>query len=123
MRETGACSGGDAVARGGHSESADILLRLEQNDVDLGSEEAAQHHRPTQTDRDAHGGGLHLEEPDVRPSLSGTASCTCMLVSGLTELSCKISAFVGRRVSEWEFENNQNVSDELFSGGTLQALG
>lgn len=62
MRETGAWAGGDAEAGGGHSQCADILLWLEQNDVDLGSEEAAQHHRPTQTDGDAHGGGLHLEE-------------------------------------------------------------
>ena len=62
MRETGAGAGGDTEAGGGHSESADILLRLEHDDVDLGREEAAQHHRPTQTDGDAHGGGLHLEE-------------------------------------------------------------
>ena len=70
MRETGAWSSGDAEAGGGHSESTDILLRLEQDDVDLGSEEAAQYHRPTQTDGDAHGGGLHLEEErEVRNSL------------------------------------------------------
>lgn len=62
MREAGAWPGGDAEAGGGNSESADILLRLEQDDVDLGSKEATQHHRPTQTDRDAHGGGLHLGE-------------------------------------------------------------
>ena len=62
LRETGALAGGDAETGGGHSERADILLRLEQDDVDLGSEEAAQHHRPTQTDRDTHGGGLHLKE-------------------------------------------------------------
>lgn len=62
MRETGSWACGDAEAGGGHSQSADILLWLEQDDVDLGSKEAAQHHRPTQTDRDAHGGGLHLEE-------------------------------------------------------------
>lgn len=30
--------------------------------MNLGSEEAAQHHRPTQTDRDTHSGGLHLQE-------------------------------------------------------------
>lgn len=69
MRETGAWASGDAEAGGGHSESADILLRLEQDDVDFGSEEAAQHHRPTQTDRNAHGGCLHLEEErEVRNS-------------------------------------------------------
>lgn len=62
MRETRAWACGDAEAGSGHSESADVLLRLEQDDMDLWSEETAQYHRPTQTDRDAHGGGLHLEE-------------------------------------------------------------
>lgn len=62
MRKTGARASGDAEAGGGHPEGADILLRLEQDDVDLRSKEAAQHHRPTEADRDAHGGGLHLEE-------------------------------------------------------------
>lgn len=72
MRETGAGASGNTEASGGHPEGADILLRLEQDDVNLGSEEAAQHHRPTQTDRDAHGGGLHLkQETEVATSLSG----------------------------------------------------
>lgn len=73
LRETRAWASGHTEASGGHPEGADILLRLEQDDVNLGSEEAAQHHRPTQTDRDAHGGGLHLEEePDVgRSHLTG----------------------------------------------------
>lgn len=71
LRETGARACSDAEAGGGHPEGADILLRLEQDDVNLGSEEAAQHHRPAQTDGDAHGGGLHLkEEREVMNSLS-----------------------------------------------------
>lgn len=61
LRETRARAGGDAEAGCGHSESADILLRLEEDDMDLWSEETAQYHRPAQTDRDAHGGGLHLK--------------------------------------------------------------
>ena len=44
MRETGAWASGDTEAGGGHPEGADILLWLEQDDVDLGSKEAAQHH-------------------------------------------------------------------------------
>lgn len=65
FRVAGAGSGG----RGGHcgaeavgcdSECGHIFLRLKQDDVNLGGEEAAEDHRPTQTDGDAHGGGLHL---------------------------------------------------------------
>lgn len=38
--------------------------------MNLGGEEAAEHHRTAQTDGDAHGGGLHLEEErEVRNSL------------------------------------------------------
>lgn len=62
LRETGAWAGGDTEAGCGHSESAHVLLWLEEDDVDLWSEETAQHHRPTETDGDAHGGGLHLQE-------------------------------------------------------------
>lgn len=51
---------GGAEAVGGDPERRHVLLRLEQDDVDLGSEEAAEHHRAAQTHRDAHGGGLHL---------------------------------------------------------------
>lgn len=73
MRETRARTSGDAKAGRGNSESADVLLRLEQDDVDLWSEETAQYHRPTQTDRDAHGGGLHLgAEREVRISQNKT---------------------------------------------------
>ena len=59
--ETGPRSRGHAEAGGGHSERCDVLLRLEQDDVDLGSKEAAQHDGATQTDGDAHGGGLDLQ--------------------------------------------------------------
>lgn len=62
LREAGARAGGHAEAGGGDSEGADILLGLEQDDVDLRSEEAAQHHWAAQADGDAHGGGLNLEE-------------------------------------------------------------
>lgn len=37
-----------------------ILLGLEHDDVDLGSEHAAQDHEAAEADRDAHGGGLNL---------------------------------------------------------------
>lgn len=62
LGEAGARAGGHTEAGGGDSEGADILLGLEQDDVDLRSEQAAQHHRAAQADRDAHGGGLNLEE-------------------------------------------------------------
>lgn len=62
MRKTGGRTGVDAIAGGGHSDVADILLRLKQDDVDFWSKEAAQYHRPTETDRDAHGGHLHLQD-------------------------------------------------------------
>lgn len=39
-----------------------ILLRLEQDDVHLGCEQAAQDHKATEADGDAHGGRLHLQE-------------------------------------------------------------
>ena len=69
MREAGARAGGEAVPGAGRPEAAHILLGLEQDDVDLRGEEAAQHHRAAQTDRDAHGGGLHLE-PTQEPGAS-----------------------------------------------------
>lgn len=62
LREAGAWAGGHTEAGGGDSEGADVLLGLEQDDVDLRSEQAAQHHRAAQADGDAHGGGLNLEE-------------------------------------------------------------
>lgn len=62
LRKTGGRTGVDAKAGGGHSEVADILLRLKQDDVDFWSKEAAQHHRPTEADGDAHGGRLHLQD-------------------------------------------------------------
>ena len=62
LRETGAGARGDAEAGGGHPEGAHVLLGLKEDDVDLGREEAAQHHRAAQADRDAHGRGLHLKQ-------------------------------------------------------------
>lgn len=49
-----------AEAVGGDPERRHVLLGLEQDDVNLGGEEAAEHHRAAQAHRDAHGGGLHL---------------------------------------------------------------
>lgn len=60
MGKTGGWTSVDAEAGGGHPEVADILLRLEKDDVDFWSKEATQDNRPTETDRDAHGGSLHL---------------------------------------------------------------
>lgn len=62
MRKTGALASGDTEAGGGHPQGADILLRLEKDDVDFRSKEASQHHRTTEAHRDAHGGGLHLQD-------------------------------------------------------------
>lgn len=44
MREAGARASGHTESSGGHSERGDVLLGLEEDDVNLGSEEAAQHH-------------------------------------------------------------------------------
>ena len=55
----------------GSPEAAHVLLGLEQDDVDLGGEEAAQHHRAAQADGDAHGGGLHLWAGHTRVSATG----------------------------------------------------
>lgn len=41
--------------------------------MDLGGEEAAEHHGATQTDRDAHGSGLHLYKDVV--VLTGSDEC------------------------------------------------
>lgn len=62
LRKTGAGASVYTEAGGVHPECTDILLWLEQDDVDLRSKEATQYHRPTETDRDAHGSGLYLEE-------------------------------------------------------------
>lgn len=59
-RRRGRHRGTEAV--GSDPERRHVLLRLEQDDVDLGSEEAAEHHRAAQAHRDAHGGGLHLQD-------------------------------------------------------------
>lgn len=37
-----------------------VLLGLEHDNMDLGSKHTAQDHKPAQTHRDAHGGGLNL---------------------------------------------------------------
>lgn len=44
------------------SVSDHVLLWLEEDDVHFGREQTAQHNKATQTDRDAHGRGLHLGE-------------------------------------------------------------
>lgn len=61
-RGRGRHRGTEAV--GGDPQRGHVFLRLEQDDVNLGSKEAAEHHRAAQTDGDAHGGGLHLERDD-----------------------------------------------------------
>lgn len=61
MRKAGAGARGHTEASGGHPETGgDIFLWLEQDDMDLRSKKATQHHRATQTHRDAHCGGLNL---------------------------------------------------------------
>lgn len=42
--------GGTAEAAGGRPVADHILLRLEEDDVQLGCEEAAEHHRTTEAD-------------------------------------------------------------------------
>lgn len=42
-----------------------VLLGLEHDDVHLGREHAAQHHKAAQADRDAHGGGLDLRRESI----------------------------------------------------------
>lgn len=44
-----------------HTVTGHVLLRLEEDDVELGREEAAEDHGAAEAHRDAHGGGLHLE--------------------------------------------------------------
>lgn len=72
--------GGAAEAAGGHSVADHVLVGLEEDDVQLGSEEAAEHHRAAEADRHAHGGGLHLRweaegesVPKARPGTGGPA--------------------------------------------------
>lgn len=49
-----------AEAAGGDSKRGHVFLGLKQDDVNLWSKEAAEHHRATQGDGNTHGGGLHL---------------------------------------------------------------
>lgn len=44
-----------------HAVAGHVLLRLEEYDVELGGEEAAEDHSAAEAHRDAHGGGLDLE--------------------------------------------------------------
>lgn len=61
LAEAGAGPGGGATeAAGGRTVAHHVLLRLEEDDVQLGREEAAEHHRAAEADGHAHGGGLHL---------------------------------------------------------------
>lgn len=46
-----------------------ILLGLEHDDVDLGSEHAAQDHEAAEADWDAHSGGLHLQRNQLAARL------------------------------------------------------
>ncbi len=62
LREAGARASGHTESSGGHSERGHVLLGLKEDDVDLWSEEAAQHYWTAQTHRDAHGSGLYLRE-------------------------------------------------------------
>lgn len=41
-----------------------VLLRLEHDDVDLGSEHTAQDHEAAQADRNTHGSGLNLKSTE-----------------------------------------------------------
>lgn len=62
LAEAGAGPGGGATeAAGGCTVAHHVLLRLEEDDVQLGREEAAEHHRAAEADGHAHGGGLHLQ--------------------------------------------------------------
>lgn len=61
LAEAGAGSGScTAEAAGGCAVANHILLWLEQDDVQLGREETAEHHRAAEADGHTHGGGLHL---------------------------------------------------------------
>ncbi len=62
LRDAGARASGHTESSGGHSERGHVLLGLKEDDVDLWSEEAAQHYWTAQTHRDAHGSGLYLRE-------------------------------------------------------------
>lgn len=65
FRVAGAGSGGRSGHRGAEAAGRDskrghIFLGLKQDDVNLWSKEAAEHHRAAQGDGNTHGGGLHL---------------------------------------------------------------
>lgn len=71
LAEAGAGSGScTAEAAGGRAVADHILLRLKQDDVQLGCKQTAENHRATEADRHAHGGGLHLWWERSRMSLS-----------------------------------------------------
>lgn len=71
LAEAGAGSGSSAAeAAGGRAVADHVLLRLKQDDVQLGCKQTAEHHRATEADRHAHGGGLHLQWERSRMSLS-----------------------------------------------------
>lgn len=71
LAEAGAGSGSCAAeAAGGRAVADHVLLRLKQDDVQLGCKQTAEHHRATETYRHAHGGGLHLQWERSRMSLS-----------------------------------------------------
>lgn len=57
-----------------------VLLGLEEDDVHLGGEQAAQHNKAAQTHRDAHGGGLYLGESGRK------ALCFSMEGSGMQNI-------------------------------------
>lgn len=60
LAEAGAGPGGSAEAAGGRTVAHHVLLRLEKDDVQLGREQAAEHHGATEADGHTHGSGLHL---------------------------------------------------------------
>ena len=71
LAKAGAGSGScTAEAAGGCAVADHVLLRLKQDDVQLGCKQTAEHHRATETYRHAHGGGLHLQWERSRMSLS-----------------------------------------------------
>ena len=71
LAEAGAGSGScTAEAAGGRAVADHILLRLKQDDVQLGCKQTAENHRATEADRHAQGGGLHLRWERSRMSLS-----------------------------------------------------
>lgn len=65
------------------SVSDHVLLGLEEDDVHLGCEQAAQHNEAAQTHRDAHGGGLHLGESGRKALCFSTESSETQNVSSI----------------------------------------